>query len=55
MSNKSKEKNKNNDNNEDEINEFSFKVLTIGESGVGKTTIMKRYVKINFLNNIYPQ
>lgn len=28
-----------------------FKILTIGESGVGKTCILRRFVKNKFLKN----
>ena len=42
MSNKSKEKNS---DKKDDIAEYSFKILTIGDMCVGKTSIMRRYVE----------
>ena len=40
---------------EDNKADNSFKILTIGESQVGKTSILRRYVDNKYINIIYPQ
>jgi small GTP-binding protein len=46
---KGKKKENNNDKGE---NEIIFKIITLGDSGVGKTSIITRYTTGNFIENI---
>ena len=36
------------------MGEFVFKVIIVGQSGVGKTAIVQRYVQNYFLENEHP-
>ena len=36
------------------MKDFVFKVIVVGQSGVGKTAIVKRYVQKFFLQNEHP-
>ena len=47
---KNSKENKNNDIEED--NEIIFKIITLGDSGVGKTSIINKYITDNYLDNI---
>jgi len=47
---KNNKENKNNDIEED--NEIIFKIITLGDSGVGKTSIINKYITDNYLDNV---
>ena len=36
-------------------NKIIFKIITLGESGVGKTSIIRRYIYINTMMIVYQQ
>ena len=49
---KNKRKNKENkENNNESKNELTFKIITLGESGVGKTAILYQYITGKYDNN----
>ena len=59
--NKDKNKNKdnkkgnnkeNNNNDLEEDNEIIFKIITLGDTGVGKTSIINKYITDNYLDNV---
>ena len=51
--NKSQNKDQNKENNKDpKEEEIIFKIITLGDSGVGKTSIINKYITGNYLDNV---